>query len=785
MIGVYVMNFPMSFYCATRDFADFSHPVPAPAMRRSFTVEKVGAPAKLLICGLGLYRLFVNGSEITRTILAPYISNPDDILYYDSYDLSDLLNVGENVIGVILGNGMLNCPGGTVWDFQKATFRSAPKLALSFECGELSFDASAFVWAESPIIFDDIRCGCFYDARKELPGWDAPGFDGSGWKPVIKAETPRGTPRICDVDPIGCTRTLSPVSTERNASVTSRDSTWHMHPMIAGQSAFEKYLPANGGVCFDFGENTTGVVRLVLKNTTPGQKIDLQFAEMLTDDGVVQPENIARFYPDGFGQRDIYICRGADEEIFVPSFTYHGFRYCYVVGLRGDQISEDTLTYMVCSTELKEIGGFESSSHVLNTLQKIVRNSDLSNFWHFPTDCPHREKNGWTGDASISSEHFLLNLDATRNLREWMRNIRAAQLDDGRVPGIVPTGGWGFAWGNGPAWDAVLFNIPYFCYVMRGCRGIVEENADSMFRYLYYAAGKRDADGILAYGLSDWCACDEDSGETKNTPLAVTDTLVIADCAQKAAYMFGQLGRQSEADYAMKLHDELIASFRRKFVDPDSLLVATGSQTAQACALFYGVFSRDEDEKAFGVLLDLIRKNNYHMSGGCIGLRTLFHVLADRGEADLAYRMVTQPDAPSFRTIVDEGFTSLPEVITSKERLWRRRPSLNHHFFGDISNFFIRDIVGIRINPDLDNPSRVGICPAFIDGLEFADAFYETVGGTVSVRWERSGDCCIDLHISADEGVSGYIRLPRGWHFEDGSIGSKKLASGIYKAVRN
>ena len=173
------------------------------------------------------------------------------------------------------------------------------------------------------------------------------------------------------------------------------------------------------------------------------------------------------------------------------------------------------------------------------------------------------------------------------------------------------------------------------------------------------------------------------------------------------------------------------------------------------------------------------------MSGGCIGLRTLFHVLADRGEADLAYRMVTQPDAPSFRTIVDEGFTSLPEVITSKERLWRRRPSLNHHFFGDISNFFIRDIAGIRVNPDLDNPSRVGICPAFIDGLEFADAFYETVGGTVSVRWERSGDCCVDLHISADEGVSGYIRMPRGWHFENGSIGSKKLASGIYKAVRN
>lgn len=771
------MKFPLSFYAASREYTTYSHPVNAPAMRHSFVVadEKVGA--SLLICGLGFYKLYINGKEITKTMLAPYITNPDDILYYDSYDLTGALLPGENVIGIVLGNGMLNCPGGAVWDFEKARYRGAPRVALSFECGDTRFDASVLKWAPSAITFDDLRSGCFYDATLEKIGWNDIGFDDKDWSPVIPIETPRGEPRICDVDPIGVRYELSPICIKKDASFIPRQ---YNHGDIDGLCGFGEDMPTSGGVMFDFGLNGTGLTRLVVRNATPGQRIDILHSELVEDDGTVNPGNIASFYPIGFSQRDSYICRGDEYEEFVPSFTYHGFRYCYVTGLRDDQIDDKTLTYLVCSTKLREIGDFKSSSRVLNRLQTIVRNSDLSNFWHFPTDCPHREKNGWTGDASLSCEHFLLNLDCRRNLAEWSRCIRAAQLDDGRVPGIVPTGGWGFEWGCGPIWDAILFIIPYYCYILRGDLDTARESADAMVRYLHYASGKRDADGVVAYGLEDWCPCDEDRADAKNTPLAVTDTLQIIDCAAMGAFLFEKLGMHAEATRAKTLRGEMIAAFRKKFVDPDTMLVATGSQTAQACSIAYGIFEADhaEEERAFRVLLDLIRKSDFHMAGGVFGMRSLFHVLADHGEIELAYKIIMQPTDPSYRLLVDEGFTSLPEFIRSREYLMKRRPSFNHHFFGDISGFFIKDIAGIKVNPHKNDATEVLVAPGFIADLDFAEGSYETIGGRISVRWESVPEGDIKLTVTADEGVKGRIRLPRGYSFDDGYLGDRPIVNG-------
>lgn len=784
------MSFSLSFYAASREFTTYSRPVNAPAMRRSFNIENIDPDACLTICGLGYYRLFLNGKELTRTMLAPYTTNPDDILYYDRYELGGDLRIGENVIGIILGNGMLNCPGGAVWDFEKARYRGAPRVALSFESKELCFDASSLVWTPSPITFDDLRSGCFYDARLEKEGWNDIGFDDSDWQAVIPIETPRGEPRLCDIDPIGVRYELSPISINKNTSFVPRGG---YHGAIGGLCGFEADMATCGGVSFDFGINSTGLTRLKIKNTTPGQRIDILHSELCDDDGRVNPGNTAGFYPEGFSQRTVYICKGADEEVFVPCFTYYGFRYCYVTGLRDDQVEGDVLTYLVCSTKLREIGSFNSSSYVLNGLQKIVRNSDLSNFWHFPTDCPHREKNGWTGDASLSCEHFLLNLDCTRNLAEWSRCIRAAQKDDGRVPGVIPTGGWGFKWGNGPVWDAILFTVPYYCYTLRGDISIARDGADAMLRYLHYASGKRDADGVVAYGLEDWCPCDENRPDAQNTPLAVTDTLQIIECARIGVFLFEKLGMHAEAVYAKTLRDEMIAAFRKKFVDPETLLVASGSQTAQSAAIFYGIFESDlrEEDRAFCVLLDIIRKDNFHMAGGVFGLRTLFHVLADHGRADLAYKLIMQDSEPSYRLLVDEGLTSLPEYIWSKEHLMRHRPSFNHHFFGDISGFFIKDIAGIRVNPRGDNASYVHISPNFIDGLDFAEGTYETSGGKISVRWERwehESDKKLTLTVAAALGVGGRIRLPENWHFENGDpICDRPIRPGkqSYAVLRN
>lgn len=764
------MDFPLSFYAASNMYATYEKPVCAPALRHAFALTQTPQSAKLLICGLGFYRLFVNGAELTSTLLAPYISNPDDILYYDMYELAPHLHAGENVIGLYLGNGMLNSIGGLTWNFDHTRYRGAPRVACTFTTEELTFDASAFVSAPSPIWFDDLRSGCFYDARKEQLGWDRPGFDDSAWTPVIRVETPRGNARLCDVDPIVCKRELSPVSIDRNARLSDMTEKW-IHPKVTAY--LEKHqLPetavANtGGVGFDFGYNSAGLVRLKVKNPTPGQRIDLQFAEILDAEGAIDPYNVNRFYPHGYAQRDIYICRGDAEEIFVPCFTYHGFQYCYVTGLREDQIAEDTLTYLVCYTDLRKIGAFACSNETINRLQAMSMNSLLSNFYHFPTDCPHREKNGWTGDAALACEHALLHYDATRNYREWMHNICASQASNGSIPGVVPTGGWGFEWGNGPGWDSVLFQLPYESYVLRADRQIVEENATAMFRYLCYAAGRRDENGLLAYGLSDWCPCDE---KAKHTPLAVTDTLIVMDCAKKSAYLFREIGKIAEAEYAEKLWTQLRHAFREHLVHWDTYVVAEGTQSAQGLALWYGIFTPQEEARAFAVLKNLIHENEDHMSGGCLGLRYLFHLLAEHGETELAYNLLMQPTAPSYRVIADAGYTTLPESITDIQALYAEPLSFNHHFFGFISGFFTMYLAGIRVNPTLQDASSVEIAPSFVHDLMFAEGEYETVAGKVRVRWERKTDTEITMMLEKADGVTGSVRLPDGWHFAGGEV---------------
>ena len=205
------------FVCATRDFTEFDRQIPAPYLRKSFTLSARPEAAEVSICGLGFYLLFVNGKNITKGHIAPYISNPDDVCYYDKYDVAELLCEGENVIGVILGNGMNNCPGGAIWDFDKADFRSAPRMALEFSAtvggGELTFDATeGFLTHPSPILFDDLRGGETYDSRLEIPGWNLPGFIPSGWTPALTAETPRGKMKECTAEPIKPICNLSPVT---------------------------------------------------------------------------------------------------------------------------------------------------------------------------------------------------------------------------------------------------------------------------------------------------------------------------------------------------------------------------------------------------------------------------------------------------------------------------------------------------------------------------------------------------------------------------------------------
>ena len=781
------MDFPSSFICAGHEYADkikndpVFKPAPAPYLRRSFVLDKLPPRADLLITATGFYELHVNGRQINASKLAPYISNPDDLLFYDSYDLLPLLEPGENVIGIWLGNGFANNPGGCLWDFDKAVFRAAPAVAARLDMGETAIETDgSFKTAPSPVFFDDYRIGEHYDSRNETPGWASPGFDDGGWSAAQAVmRRPRGEAVLNAVDPIVVTEELAPVSVRQ----------------------------VEGGHLYDFGVNMSGACRLRIKGA-PGQEIALCHGERLLPDGGLDLSNIS--YDIDSYHKDIFICGGGEDE-WTPTFTYHGFRYVQVSGMTPAQATPEALTYLVFNTDLRERGGFCCSDEMANTLQTLTRRSTLSNFHHFPTDCPHREKNGWTADAALSAEHALLNLSPERNYRQWMHSIRKAQRDDGALPGIVPTTGWGFQWGNGPAWDSVLVWIPYYTYLYRGDKAILEENAHAILRYLEYLSTKTGADGLIAIGLGDWC---EPRGvEHYKSPVKFTDTMMSMDICAKAAFIFGELGKPLHAAFAEGLRARLYAAAREKLVDAATLTALGECQTSQAMAIFYDLFTDAEKPAAFKRLLEIIHDGGDFMDTGVLGARAIFHVLAEYGEAGLAFKMITRPEFPSYGWWVTQGAISLWEGFIENSGL-----SLNHHFWGDISHWFIRRLAGIHYDVRAKR-GAADIKPLFVPQLAFAEGFHVAPEGEIRVRWERAAaggaaatataavsTCAVStcttaatataataaasaayasaagilLTVTMPEPIAGDIILPGGYRFEDDGAASKPCKSGKY-----
>ena len=739
------MKFPTQFITATHEFCSYDKHINAPLMRRLFTLQKGIKTAAILVTGLGFYELYVNGVLLSKP-LAPYISAPNDIVYYNQYDVAPHLREGENVIGLILGNGMQNAFGGSIWDFHIAPWRGAPKAALSLDVSYenggtfgIATDEN-FLTSPSPITFDDLRCGEYYDARLEQDGWSKPGFDASGWKPAMLAIPPGGEKRLCIAEPIVVTGELKPVSVTKRAD----------------------------GYCYDFGVNEAGVCKLTISGT-PGQEITVTHWEHMIDDELIR---YSRFQPDEYNQTDKYICSGRGTETFMPRFTYHGFRYAVVSGITEAQATPGLLTYQIMHSNLEERGGFTCSDPVANKLQELTRRSTLSNFHYFPTDCPHREKNGWTGDAAISVEHTLLNLAPETSYLEWLRSVCKAQNAAGTFPGIVPTGGWGFEWGNGPAWDRVIAVLPYFTYRYRGDKTILHENGTGIFRYLHYINRNLRGDGLVELGLGDWCPPGRGADEYK-APLVFTDSVVCMDVCRKAEYIFGEIGWSEEQEFASKLFVKLRAAIRERLIDREKMLAVGNCQTSQAMGMFYKVFEPCEMEAAGAELLRIIKENGDFIDAGILGARVIFHVLSGMGQSDLAYKMITRPEYPSYGDWVARGATTLWENFHPEDSgIWSR----NHHFFGDISNWFIQCIAGIKYNLNFDG--RTCIAPEFIEKLDFAEAFHIAPQGRIYVKWTRNSQG-IELEISVPGGLCGEIKLPPGWAFADGEI-TKPLCTGKF-----
>ena len=747
------------FVCEDRERSTYFKHVAAPIFRKSFTVPEHIKRAEISICGIGFYDLFVNGRKITKGYLAPYISNPDHITYYDLYDIKPYLQNGENVIGIILGDGFGNSKT-CVWDFDKNVFNASPKLAFfaeieSFDKTEY-YDASDFKCKKGAITFNDLRSGVFYDSRLEEKGWNEAGFiEDDKWHSPVLADRPRGKAKICEAEPIRVIKEIKAVRIYKGelATYSPREDvcSW-----LEGKETQETPPTRTGGYVYDFGENNAGIFRLKIRGRA-GQRIDIQCTEYL--DGDKPDYGNFNFYPDGYVQRDIYILHSDEEEIFEPMFTYQGFRYIYISGITEEQADDDLLTYLVMSSDLEKTGGFECSDDIANKIFEIARRSDRANFYYFPTDCPHREKNGWTGDASVSSEHMIMTMNTEKSWREWLNNIRLAQHPDGSIPGIVPTDTWGYEWGNGPIWDSVLFNLPYMLYKYRGNMDIVKENAHAMMSYLEYICRQRDEEGIIEIGLGDLGPVCRNSDDYI-VPLGFTDSVCVLDTCRKSEKMFRAAGLNHNADFAKNLGDELYFAVRKKYLNTDTMTIKSRCQTAQAMGIYFDIFTAAEKQYAFGQLMKILKSDNYKLTCGLLGTRVIFHVLARFGEAETAYKMITDEEFPSYGYYVKQGATTLPEHFVLGDM--SREKSYNHHFLGDVIQWFIRYVGGINVK----SSKNVLIRPMFIEGLNFARAYHNLPSGKVSVEWQRNGDS-IELKVKCPPETECEIELPDGYHFED------------------
>lgn len=733
------MFFSKNFVSKTKEYNSVDRHVPAPIMRKTFFAETDGEEFGIDVCGLGFYRIFINGKEIGKSFRVTYLYNPDDFLFYDRYELKEYVKKGKNAIAFILGNGALNMLDNNIWQFENAAWRSATKVAFTIFKGErIISEAEDVKCHDSPITFDDLRGGCRYDANKEVVNFADADFDDSGWDDAIPAKTPKGEPRECKVPPVKAIRKIKPVSVKKSPT---------------------------GRYLYDFGENVAGVCELKI-NAEKGQVITLQYGEYERSDEL-QIDNITNYeklHP-GYIQKDVYVAKDG-EQVFIPSFTYHGFKYVAVSGITDEQATKELLTCIVMHPEFKKAGEFSCDDPVVNKIQDAVLRSNLSNMVLVPTDCPHREKNGWTGDVALSAEQFFYNHKAEDFLRGYTNCVCAAQKEDGSLPGIVPTGGWGFEWGNGPGWDIVVPEVAYRIYQATGDKSVYEEVSDCILKYINYLETKKNENGLYSYGLGDWCEAGKIWASMFVTPVEITDTITIVYYYALAEKIFAVLGNEKMRERAITAKKELTERFRKVHVKGCS--VVPESITGQAMALYYGIFTEEEKSAATKKLVELINADEYGMRVGVAGGRALFDALAENGEAELAYKLITKKEFPSYAYMVErysggtlwEAFNEMFDKGFNGEinRTDGERPlSFNHHFWGFVSTFFYKYIAGIR----LIDVNTVEIKPIFINGVNSVVASHEFKSGRVEVRIKK-GDGKDTVNVTVN-GVNAIFIYPVGY----------------------
>jgi alpha-L-rhamnosidase len=684
---------------------------PAPYLRRAFSVDKPVASGRLYVTALGLYEARLNGQRVGNGHLSPGWTDYGKRVLYQTYDVTSLLGPGENVLGAIIADGWY--AGFLGFDPKRAGAHYGAKpellaqLVITFNdgCQERIVTDQHWTTCTAAIRHADLLMGEKHDLRLEPRGWDAPGFRDTAWRPPGCRD--RDTvPLMADPGPlIRVTETIRPQRITRSAS---------------------------GAHIVDFGQNLTGWVRMTAR-APAGTTIRIRHAEVLEADGSLYTENLRTAR-----QTDEFIL-GGGVSVLEPRFTVHGFRYAEVAGYPGDLAPEDLLA-CVAHSDIGVTGSFTSSSEWLNQLYRNIDWGQRGNFISVPTDCPQRdERLGWLGDAQIFARTACYNRDVAAFFAKWLDDVSDAQLPSGAFTDIAPrltlTGAAAPAWG-----DAGVI-VPWTVWKMYGDTAIVRRHFGAMTSWMDFIE-RANPDYLRARELgksyNDWLA-----PGTDDTPHELLATAYWAYDAALIAEMADAADRPADAAGYRALHAKIRSAFTAAFVAGDAR-VASGTQTAYAVALHMGLIPDRLRGAAADHLVAVIGDAGWHLTTGFVGVGYLLPVLSETGHTDVAYRLLAQRSAPSWRYMVDNGATTIWERWDgwTEERGFQSpwMNSFNHYALGSVGEWLYRYVLGIDQHPGTAGFRQLLLRPRPGPLLSRARGSYQSVRGTISTSWERTGD---------------------------------------------
>lgn len=704
--------------------------------RKQFNIKSGIKRAMAYIVGLGHYELYVNGKSIGDQVLAEPPTDYTKSVKYSTFDVTQNIKQGENTIATVLGNGRFFTMRPK-YKPKKIKEFGFPKMLLQLEVeytnGTKQFIVSDGSWkftADGPIRTNNEYDGEEYDATKEFTGWNNSGFDDSKWLKAELVESPGGRVEAQMNEPIKVMAVVKPIGITQ-----LKPGTWIM----------------------DMGQNMAGWLQMRVKGNR-GDKVTLRYAETLQPNGELYVANLR-----DAKVTDIYTLKGGEQETWHPVFVYHGFRYVEISGYPGKPELSDFEGQVVYDA-MATIGHFETSNPLINQIYHNAYWGILSNYKGMPVDCPQRnERMPWLGDRAVGSlgESFVF---ANGNLyAKWLDDIADSQKPDGAIPDVAPAY-WNY-YSNNMTWPGTYILVADMLYRQFGDRSPIEKHYVSMKKWMAYMRLKYMKDYIVTkdkYG--DWCVPPESPEMIHSKdPARNTDGQLIATAyyyhlsglMQKFAKL---LHKPADAQAFAALQLSIGKAFNQKYLDTKNFKYDNNTVTANLLPLYFGITPAANRQAVFKNIVDKIQNEaNDHISTGVIGTQWLMRGLTEYGRPDLAYRIASNSDYPSWGYMVKHGATTIWELWNGDTA----NPAMNSHnhimLLGDLIAWFYQDLAGIKtINAGF---KEIVMIPPVIEDLDKVDASYETPYGLVKSSW-TSDKTNFNWHITIPPNSKALVYIP-------------------------